>query len=128
MRKENKVSKTIRMLKGIAASDNFPVEKPGEEYQPLSGFELELIERALKVEEDRHKLAVRKELDRLQITFSRILMAAAILTLVLILLSAIEIPCVAVSAEYIRLMINAVIVQIAGIVMLGFKSHYIKEE
>ena len=55
-------------------------------------------------------------------------MAAAILTLALILLSAFEIPCVAVSAEYVRLMINAVIVQIAGIVVLGFKSHFQKEE
>ena len=94
----------------------------------MSGFEMELVERALKVEEDRHKLAVRKELDRLQITFSRILMAAAILTLALILLSAFKIPHVAVSSEYVRLMIGAVIVQIAGIVVLGFKSHFQKEE
>lgn len=128
MRKEKKAGKTIRILKGSEGSEHFPVEKLGEEYQPISGFELELIERALKVEGERHKLDVRKELDRQQITFSRILMAAAILTLALILLSAFEIPCVAVSAEYVRLMINAVIVQIAGIVVLGFKSHFQKEE
>jgi len=94
----------------------------------MSALEIELIERALEVEEDKHRLNVKKDLDRLQITFSRILMAAAILTLVLILLSAFKIPFVAVSAEYVRLMIGTVIVQIAGIVVLGFKSHYQKEE
>ena len=93
----------------------------------MSGFEVELIEQALGFEEKRHELETKKELDRVQITFSRILMAAAILTLGLILLTSFEIPYVSVSSEFIKLMINAVIVEIAGIVTLTLTKHLGKE-
>jgi hypothetical protein len=63
-----------------------------------------------------------------QITFSRILMAAAILTLGLILLSSFEIPYVSVSSEFVKLMINAVIVEIAGIATLALTKHTGKED
>jgi hypothetical protein len=87
--------------------------------QIVSVVEEELIERAIELEEKRHLLKTKKEMDKVQLAFSRILMAAAILTLGLILLSSFEIPNVHVSSEYVKLMINAVIVEIAGIVSLG---------
>ena len=94
----------------------------------MSGFEVELIEQALELEEKRHKLDTKKKMDNVQIAFSRILMAAAILTLGLILLSSFEIPCVSVSSEFIKLMINAVIVEVAGIVTLTLTKYLGKED
>lgn len=91
--------------------------------QNISVVEEEMIERAIELEEKRHLLKNKKEMDKVQITFSRILMAAAILTLGLILLSSFEIPFVNVSPEVVKLMINAVIVEIAGIVSLGLIKH-----
>ena len=87
-----------------------------------------MIERAFELEEKRHLLTTKKEMDKVQLAFSRILMAAAILTLGLILLSSFEIPFVNVSPEIVKLMINAVIVEIAGIVSLGLLKHLSKEE
>lgn len=98
------------------------------EYQNVSAVEEEMIERAFDLEEKRHLLKTKKEMDKVQLTFSRILMAAAILTLGLILLSSFEIPFVQVNPEIVKLMINAVIVEIAGIVSLGLMKHLGKEE
>lgn len=98
-----------------------PVETP--EIQNISVVEEEMIERAIELEEKRHLLKNKKEMDKVQLAFSRILMAAAILTLGLILLSSFEIPFVNVSPEVVKLMINAVIVEIAGIVSLGLMKH-----
>ncbi len=103
-----------------------PVGKP--DYQNVSAVEEEMIERAFDLEEKRHLLATQKQMDKVQLAFSRILMAAAILTLGLILLSSFEIPFVHVSPEIVKLMINAVIVEIAGIVSLGLMKHLGKEE
>ncbi len=103
-----------------------PSGKP--DYQNVSAVEEELIERAFELEEKRHLLSTRKEMDKVQLAFSRILMAAAILTLGLILLSSFEIPFVNVSPEIVKLMINAVIVEITGIVSLGLMKHLGKEE
>jgi hypothetical protein len=97
-------------------------------YKMTSRFDLELIERTLGLEEKKHNFNTKKEFDKAQIIFSRILMAAAILTLGLILLSSFEIPYVHVSSEYVKLMINAVIVEIAGIVSLGLMKHLAKED
>jgi hypothetical protein len=99
-----------------------------KDYKMMSIFDLELIERSLGLEAKKHNLNTKKELDKTQIIFSRILMAAAILTLGLILLSSFEIPFVHVSSEYVKLMINAVIVEIAGIVSLGLMKHFEKED
>ena len=63
-----------------------------KDYKMMSIFDLELIERSLALETKKHNLNTKKELDKTQIIFSRILMAAAILTLGLILLSSFEIP------------------------------------
>ena len=103
-----------------------PVGKP--DYQHVSAVEEELIERAFELEEKRHLLTTKKEMDKVQLAFSRILMAAAILTLGLILLSSFEIPFVNVSPEIVKMMINAVIVEITGIVSLGLLKHLSKEE
>jgi hypothetical protein len=93
------------------------------DFQNISVVEEEMIERAIELEEKRHLLKNKKEMDKVQLAFSRILMAAAILTLGLILLSSFEIPFVNVSPEVVKLMINAVIVEIAGIVSLGLIKH-----
>ena len=98
------------------------------DYKMITGTHLELIERSLSLETKKHNLNTKKEFDKAQIIFSRILMAAAILTLGLILLSSFEIPFVHVSSEYVKLMINAVIVEIAGIVSLGLMKHLGKED
>lgn len=103
-----------------------PVGKP--DYQNVSEVEEELLERAFELEEKRHLLTTKKEMDKVLLAFSRILMAAAILTLGLILLSSFEIPFVQVSPKIVKLMINAVIVEIAGIVSLGLMKHLGKEE
>lgn len=97
------------------------VETP--DFQNISVVEEEMIERAIELEEKRHLLKNKKEMDKVQLAFSRILMAAAVLTLGLILLSSFEIPFVNVSPEVVKLMINAVIVEIAGIVSLGLIKH-----
>jgi len=97
------------------------VETP--DFQKISVVEEEMIERAIELEEKRHLLKNKMEMDKVQLAFSRILMAAAILTLGLILLSSFEIPFVNVSPEVVKLMINAVIVEIAGIVSLGLMKH-----
>jgi hypothetical protein len=97
------------------------VETP--DFQNISVVEEEMIERAIELEEKRHLLKNKKDMDKVQLAFSRILMAAAILTLGLILLSSFEIPNVRVSPEIVKLMINAVIVEIAGIVSLGLIKH-----
>ena len=93
------------------------------DFQNISVVEEEMIERAIELEEKRHLLKNKKEMDKVQLAFSRILMAAAILTLGLILLSSFEIPFVNVSPEVVKLMINAVIVEIAGIASLGLIKH-----
>ena len=98
------------------------------DYKMITGTHLELIERSLSLETKKHNLNTKKEFDKAQIIFSRILMAAAILTLGLILLSSFEIPFVHVSSEYVKLMINAVIVEIAGIVSLGLMKHLGKDD
>ena len=98
------------------------------DYKMMTGTHLELIERSLSLETKKHNLNTKKEFDKAQIIFSRILMAAAILTLGLILLSSFEIPFVHVSSEYVKLMINAVIVEIAGIVSLGLMKHLGKDD
>ena len=98
------------------------------DFQNVSAVEEEMIERAIDLEEKRHQLNTKKEMDKVQLAFSRILMAAAILTLGLILLSSFEIPNVRVSPEIVKLMINAVIVEIAGIVSLGLMKHLGKED
>jgi len=122
-----KISKKIRNFTSCIKGDKSHTVEIGEGYPTVSGFEVELIEQALELEEKRHELETRKELDKVQITFSRILMAAAILTLGLILLSSFEIPYVSVSSEFVKLMINAVIVEIAGIVTLALTKHIGKE-
>ncbi len=94
-----------------------------DDFRYVSVVEEEMIERAIDLEEKRHQLDTKKELDKVQITFYRILMAAAILTLGLILLSSFEIPHVQVSSELVKLMISAVIVEIAGIVTLGLSKN-----
>ena len=102
--------------------------QPGD-FRNLSIVEVELLEKSFALEETRHRLDTKKEMDKVQITFSRILMAAAILTLALILLSSFEIPFVHVSSEFVKLMIAAVIVEIAGIVSLGLlKNHEHKDK
>ena len=98
------------------------------DYKLVTSFNLELFERSLGLELKKHNFKTKRDLDKAQIIFSRILMAAAILTLGLILLSSFEIPYVHVSSEYVKLMINAVIVEIAGIVSLGLMKHLGKEE
>ena len=102
------------------------VETP--DFQNISVVEEEMIERAIELDEKRHQLKTKKEMDKVQLAFSRILMAAAILTLGLILLSSFEIPNVRVSPEIVKLMINTVIVEIAGIVSLGLMKHLSKED
>jgi len=102
------------------------VETP--DFQNVSAVEEEMIERAIELDEKRHQLKTKKEMDKVQLAFSRILMAAAILTLGLILLSSFEIPNVRVSPEIVKLMINTVIVEIAGIVSLGLMKHLGKED
>jgi len=102
------------------------VETP--DFQNISVVEEEMIERAIELDEKRHQLKTKKEMDKVQLAFSRILMAAAILTLGLILLSSFEIPNVRVSPEIVKLMINTVIVEIAGIVSLGLMKHLGKED
>ena len=102
------------------------VETP--DFQNISVVEEEMIERAIELEEKRHLLKNKKEMDKVQLAFSRILMAAAILTLGLILLSSFDIPYVSVSPEVVKLMINAVIVEIAGIVSLGLMKHLGKDD
>ncbi len=102
------------------------VETP--DFQNVSAVEEEMIERAIELDEKRHLLKTKKEMDKVQLAFSRILMAAAILTLGLILLSSFEIPYVRVSPEIVKLMINVVIVEIAGIVSLGLMKHLGKED
>jgi len=102
------------------------VETP--DFQNISVVEEEMIERAIELEEKRHLLKNKKEMDKVQLAFSRILMAAAILTLGLILLSSFDIPFVNVSPEVVKLMINAVIVEIAGIVSLELMKHLGKDD
>ena len=102
------------------------VETP--DFQNISIVEEEMIERAIELEEKRHLLKTKKEMDMVQLAFSRILMAAAILTLGLILLSSFDIPYVSVSPEVVKLMINTVIVEIAGIVSLGLMKHLGKDD
>jgi len=102
--------------------------QPGEMVR-LSQVDVEFLEKTFAMETRRHRLDTMKEMDKAQIIFSRILMAAAILTLGLILLSSFEIPFVHVRAEFVKLMIAAVIVEIAGIVSLGLlKNHEHKDE
>jgi len=98
------------------------------DFQNISVVEEEMIERAIELDEKRHLLKTRKEMDKAQLAFSRILMVAAILTLGLILLSSFEIPFVNVSPEVVKQMIFEVIVEIAGIATLGFMRHFKKEE
>jgi hypothetical protein len=98
------------------------------EYKMLSRLDLELLERSLGLEVKKYNLISKKEFDKAQMIFSRILMAAAMLTLGLILLSSFEIPFVNVSPEIVKLMISAVIVEIAGIVSLGLMKHFGKED
>ena len=112
-----------RNLPGCSLYGNQPWEM-----QRLSQVDVEFLEKTLAMETRRHRLDTMKEMDKAQIIFSRILMAAAILTLGLILLSSFEIPYVTVSPEFVKLMINAVIVEIAGIVSLGLMKHLGKEE
>ena len=122
------------MIKGnTVRRRNFPGSSlAGSEsggFRRLSVVDVELLERSFALEAKRHQLDTKKEMDRAQITFSRILMAAAILTLGLILLSSFEIPFVHVSSEFVKLMIVAVIVEIAGIVSLGLmKNHEHQDE
>jgi Na+/citrate or Na+/malate symporter len=123
-----KISKKIRKFTNCIKGDNSHAVELGEGYPAVSGFEVELIEKALELEEKLHELETKKEMDNVQITFSRILMAAAILTLGLILLSSFDIPHVSVSSEVVKLMINAVIVEIAGIVTLFLTKHLGKED
>ena len=103
-------------------------DKEMNDFSSVSMVEREMIEIAYDLEEKRHRLETTKEMDKAQLTFSRILMAAAILTLGLILLSSFEIPRVNVSPEFITLMISAVIVEIAGIVSIGLMKNLRKEE
>jgi Na+/citrate or Na+/malate symporter len=123
-----KISKKLNTFRRCIKGDNAQTVELGEGYPTMSGFEVELVEQALGLEEKRHELETKKELDKVQITFSRILMAAAILTLGLILLSSFEIPYVTVSSEFVKLMINTVIVEIAGIVTLALTKHLGKED
>ncbi|RLD08800.1 MAG: hypothetical protein DRI65_01205 [Chloroflexota bacterium] len=123
-----KISKKMNVFCRCIKGDKAHAVELGEGYPTVSGFEVELIKQALELEEKRHELEAKKELDKVQITFSRILMAAAILTLGLILLSSFEIPHVSVSSEFVNLMINAVIVEIAGIVTLALTKHIGKED
>lgn len=102
--------------------------KEVDDFRSISAVEEEMIERAFGLEEKRHRLDTKKAMDKVQITFSRILMAAAILTLGLILLSSFEIPYVHVSSELVKLMISAVIVEIAGIVSIGLMKNHGMEE
>jgi hypothetical protein len=50
------------------------VETP--DFQNISVVEEEMIERAIELEEKRHLLKNKKEMDKVQLAFSRILMAA----------------------------------------------------
>ena len=111
----------------ISKRNSVEIQLPGD-YQNVSVVEEEMSERAIDLEEKRHLLNTKKEMDKVQLAFSRILMAAAILTLGLILLSSFEIPFVQVSPEIVKLMINVVIVEIAGIVSLGLMKHLGKEK
>jgi len=122
------ISNKIRNFTSCIKGGNSRAIELVEDYPAMSGFEVELIEQALELEEKRHKLDTKKKMDNVQIAFSRILMAAAILTLGLILLSSFEIPCVSVSSEFIKLMINAVIVEVAGIVTLTLTKYLGKED
>jgi Na+/citrate or Na+/malate symporter len=123
-----KISKKISAFCRCIKGDSVHTGKLGERYSAMSGFEVELIEQAMELEEKHHELETKKEMDKVQITFSRILMAAAILTLGLILLSSFEIPYVSVSQEFVKLMINSVIVEVAGIVVLVLTKHIGKED
>lgn len=99
----------------------------------MSGQNYELIENVLaeqelELDEIRHELETKKKLDEVQLSFSRILMAAAILTLGLIFLSSFDIPHVSVSTEILRLMIDVVIVELAAIVALYLANRLDEEE
>ena len=87
----------------------------GQNYELI---ENELAEQQLELEEIRHELETKKRLDRVQLTFSWILMAGAILTLGLIFLSSFDIPHVSVRTELLRPMIDVVIVELAAIVAM----------
>jgi len=122
----------ISKTKDTLRRRNFPGasldgSQPGE-VPRLSLLDVELLERTFAMEAKRQQLDTKKALDRIQIAFSRILMAAAVLTLGLILLSSFELPYVNVSPEFVKLMINTVIVEIAGIVTLGLTKHLEKED
>lgn len=123
-----KISKKISAFCRCIKGDSVHTGKLGERYSAMSGFEVELIEQAMELEEKHHELETKKEMDKVQITFSRILMAAAILTLGLILLSSFEIPYVSVSPEFVKMMINAAIVEVAGIVVLSLTKYLGKED
>ena len=123
-----KISKKMNAFCRCIKGDSAHAVELGEGYSTMSGFEVELIEQALELEEKRHELETKKELDKVQITFSRILMAAAILTLGLILLSSFEIPYVSVSSELVKLMIKTAIVEVAGIVTLALTKYLGKED
>jgi len=123
-----KVSKEINAFCRCIKGDHAHSVELDERYPTMSGFEIELIEQAMELEEKHHELETKKKMDKVQITFSRILMAAAILTLGLIMLSSFEIPYVSVSPEFVKLMINAVIVEVAGIVVLTLTKYLGKED
>jgi len=123
-----KISKEINAFCRCIKGDHAHSVELDERYPTMSGFEIELIEQAMELEEKHHELETKKEMDKVQITFSRILMSAAILTLGLILLSSFEFPHVSVSPEFVKLMINAVIVEVAGIVTLTLTKYLGKED
>jgi hypothetical protein len=108
--------------------DSLGKGQPSPEFKNVSAVEEEMLERAIELEEKRHQLDTKKAMDRVQLAFSRILMAAAVLTLTLILISSFDIPSVSVNPEVVKLMIDAVIVELAGIATLGFMRHFKKEE
>jgi hypothetical protein len=88
--------------------------------KPLTEMEVEFLKKSLDLQEDQHNFEMKVKMDRLLVTFSRLLVAAAILTLLMLLLSSFEIPYVSIEPEFVKMLITAVIVEISGIVSVNF--------
>ncbi len=88
--------------------------------KPLTEMEVEFLQKSLVLQEKKHNFEMKVKMDRLLVTFSRVLVAAAILTLLMLLLSSFEIPYVSIEPAFVKMLITAVIVEISGIVSVNF--------
>lgn len=105
------------------------LDQEGSISESWSVMEVEIMERTIALEGKRHQMKNQIAQDKLLIVFSRILVIAAIITLAMIILSSFEIPYVNVNPEFVKLLIGAVIVEIAGITSTTLlKSKGLKDE